>query len=97
MIVLLLIVSTLCALVWHRFLKEFWLSVLGSTVTTVFLTWFLTASHIGVTFLNFNMKSWSKDFILSIFIISIVSLIISALVGAGFKKWSMKKGDGENK
>lgn len=87
MIPLLLIISILCAVAWHGLLRIFWLSVLGSTVMAVLLFWFVSSSHIGVTFLDFENRG--TDFIYNISIAAVVSFVVSLLIGGIF--WSRRK------
>jgi len=67
------IVAIVIATFWHFLLQRMWLAVIGSTITSTFITWALLASHFG----------WlDETFYKNMAITISASLVISILIGA---------------
>lgn len=81
MILFLLVSALVLAYGWHKLARPIWLAIIGSTVTSVLLNWFVLSSHIGVVFLEFDLTKWDQYFVRNILIVFGVSLAASVGVG----------------
>lgn len=83
MFILVFGISIVSALGWHSLCKGFWLSSIGSAITTMLLTWLIASSHIGY---------FDLQFIKNMSLIGLVSFGLSVVVGSIIKKIT-EKGD----
>lgn len=75
MIIIVFSIALISAIGWHSLIKNYWASSIGSTVTTILLTWVIASGHIG--FLDWQ-------FVKNISIIGFIAFIVAMVVGRIF-------------